>query len=146
MKGKMKKRTKSILTLVCIAMACTIAVAIPAIIGEFASDDFLTVNTITQTTTLGSNATYLITIKNIGNETDTFNLSAINPDNASVASLSQSEITLDAGQSGTVILNVTDDLITGPYSVLVNATSQTTGLSEEVETITAVVEEWEGEE
>lgn len=140
----MNKRTKNVAALVCIAMFCTIAVSV--IIAEFApDDDFLTVNTIAQTTTLGSNATYLFTIKNTGNETDTFILTAINPDNASVASLSQSIITLDPGQSGTVILNVTDDLITGPYSVLVNATSQTTGLSEEVETITAVVEEWEGE-
>ena len=140
----MNKRTKNIAALVCIAIFCTIAVSV--IIAEFApDDDFLTVNTIAQTTTLGSNATYLFTIKNTGNETDTFILTAINPDNASVASLSQSIITLDPGQSGTVILNVTDDLITGPYSVLVNATSQTTGLSEEVETITAVVEEWEGE-
>ena len=140
----MNKRTKNIAALVCIAIFCTIAVSV--IIAEFApDDDFLTVNTIAQTTTLGSNATYLFTIKNTGNETDTFILTAINPDNASVASLSQPTITLDAEQSGTVILNVTDDLITGPYSVLVNATSQTTGLSEEVETITAVVEEWEGE-
>ena len=140
----MNKRTKNVTALVCIAIFCTIAVSV--IIAEFApDDDFLTVNTIAQTTTLGSNATYLFTIKNTGNETDTFILTAINPDNASVASLSQPTITLDAEQSGTVILNVTDDLITGPYSVLVNATSQTTGLSEEVETITAVVEEWEGE-
>ena len=141
----MNKRTKNVAALVCIAMFCTIAVSV--IIAEFApDDDFLAVNTIAQTTTLGSNATYLFTIKNTGNETDTFILTAINPDNASVASLSQPTITLDAEQSGAVILNVTDDLITGPYSVLVNATSQTTGLSEEVETITAVVDEWEGEE
>jgi len=127
------------------AILCAIAATMPVIIGIIGQEDFIAVNTITQTTTLGSNATYLFTIKNTGNETDTFILTAINPDNASVASLSQSIITLDPGQSGTVILNVTDDLITGPYSVLVNATSQTTGLSEEVETITAVVEEWEGE-
>ena len=137
---EMNERTKSVVALVCIATVC--AIAISTIIAEFATDDFLSVNTITQTTTLGSNATYLLTINNTGNETDTFILTAINPDNASVASLSQSTITLDPGQSGTVILNVTDDLITGPYSVLVNATSQTSGLSDELETITAVVEEW----
>ena len=141
----MKKRVKSVFALVCMAILCAIAATMPVIIGIIGQEDFIAVNTITQTTTLGSNATYLFTIKNTGNETDTFILTAINPDNASVASLSQSIITLDPGQSGTVILNVTDDLITGPYSVLVNATSQTTGLSEEVETITAVVEEWEGE-
>jgi len=141
----MKKRVKSVFALVCMAILCAVAATMPVIIGIIGQEDFIAVNTITQTTTLGSNATYLFTIKNTGNETDTFILTAINPDNASVASLSQSIITLDPGQSGTVILNVTDDLITGPYSVLVNATSQTTELSEEVETITAVVEEWEGE-
>ena len=127
--------------LVCIAMVC--AIAIPAIIAEFATDDFVTVNTITQTTALGSNATYLITIKNIGNETDTFSMTAINMDNGSVAVLSQTEIILDSGQSGNVILNVTDDLVIGPYYVLVNATSQATGMTDGVETITAVVEEGE---
>ena len=127
--------------LVCIAMVC--AIAIPAIIAEFATDDFVTVNIITQTTALGSNATYLITIKNIGNETDTFSMTAINMDNGSVAVLSQTEIILDSGQSGNVILNVTDDLIIGPYYVLVNATSQATGMTDGVETITAVVEEGE---
>ena len=137
----MKKRTKSILALTCIATVC--AIAIPAIIAEFATDDFVTVNTITQTTVLGSNATYLITIKNIGDEADTFSLTTINMDNGSVAVLSQTEIILDSGQSGNVILNVTDDLVIGPYYVLVNATSQATGMTGGVETITAVVEEGE---
>ena len=138
----MKKKIKSILALVCIGLVCTIAV--PAIFGEYAqNEDFITVNTITQTTTLGSTATYLITITNTGNETDTFILSAINSDNASAAVLNQPTITLDAEQSGNVILNVTDDLVIGPYSVLVNATSQVSGLTGEVETLTAIVEEWE---
>jgi len=137
----MKKRTKSILALTCIATVC--AIAIPAIVAEFATDDFVTVNTITQTTVLGSNATYLIAIKNIGDEADTFSLTAINMDNASVAVLSQTEIILDSGQSGNVMLNVTDDFIIGPYYVLVNATSQATGMTDGVETITAVVEEGE---
>jgi uncharacterized membrane protein len=137
----MEKRTKNTLALVCIAMVC--AIAIPAIIADFASDDFITVNTITRTTTVGDNASYQITIENIGDETDTFSLIAINADNASVALLSQTEMILDPGQSGNVVLNVTDDLIAGPYCVLVNATSQTTGMADEVETITAVVEEWE---
>jgi uncharacterized membrane protein len=137
----MKQRTKSILALVCIAIFCTIAIS--AIIAEFGSGDFLSVNTITQTTTLGNTTTYLIVINNIGNETDTYNLSAINIDNASVASLSQSTLILETGQSGEVLLNVTDELIPGPYCVLVNVTSQTTGLTGEVETITAVVEESE---
>lgn len=135
----MKKRMKSILAVVCIGMVC--AVAMPAIIGEYASDGFVTVNTSSQIATMGSNATYLITIKNIGNETDTFNLTAINVDNASVAVLDQFTLTLDAEQSGNVRLNVTDDFIIGPYCVLVNVASQTSRLSDEVETVTAVVEE-----
>ena len=122
-------------------MVC--AIAIPTIIAEFATDDFVTVNTITQTTVLGSNATYLITIKNVGDEADTFSLTAINMDNGSVAVLSQTEIILDSEQGGNVILNVTDDLVIGPYYVLVNATSQATGMTDGVETITAVVEEGE---
>ena len=127
--------------MVCIAMVC--AIAIPVIIAEFATDDFVTVNTITQTTSLGNNAAYQITIKNIGDETDTFSLTTINADNASIAVLSQTEIILDPGQSENAILNVTDDLVIGPYYVLVNATSQATGMTDGVETITAVVEEGE---
>ena len=135
----MEKRTKNTLALVCIAMVC--AIAIPVIIADFASDDFVTVNTIIRTTTLGNNASYQITIENIGDETDTFSLTAINMDNASIAVLSQTEMILDQGQSGNVVLNVTDDLVAGPYCVLVNATSQTICLTGEVETTTAVVEE-----
>ncbi|MEA3281426.1 MAG: hypothetical protein U9Q68_02540 [Euryarchaeota archaeon] len=137
----MEKGTKNTLALVCIAMVC--AIAIPAIIADFASGDFITINTITRTTTLGDNASYQITIENIGDETGTFSLTAINTDNASIAVLSQTEIILDPGQSESVVLNVTDDLVAGPYCVLVNATSQTIGLTDEVETATAVVEEEE---
>ncbi len=136
----MVKTKKGLFAMMCIVIVC--AIAIPAIIGEFATDDLITVNTITQTTTLGNNTTYLITLTNIGNENETFNLTAINIDNVSVASLSQTTITLDTGQSGDLLLNVTDELIPGPYCVLVNATSQTTVLSDEVVTTTAVVEEW----
>ena len=137
----MKKAAKNIFALLCIWCAAVIPVAL----GIFGNGDFLTVNTITQTTLLGSNATYLITIENIGDETDTFSLRVINMDNASIAVLNQTEIILDPGQSGDVILNVTDDLITGPYYVLVNVTSQTIGLTDEVETTTAVIEEEEDE-
>jgi len=130
--------------LVCICIGIICIIAFPLIIGEYTTtDDFLTVNTTTETTTLGSNATYLITVMNTGNKTDTFNLTVINEDNASIALLSTTTLILEPGQSANVLLKVTDNLIPGPYSVLVNATSQTTGLSDEVETITAVVEEWE---
>ena len=137
---KMEKRTEAIFAFLCIGIVC--AVAMPVIIGEY-DNSFLTVNTTSQITTLGSNATYLLTITNTGNETDTFNLSTINIDDASVAVLNPFVIILDAEQSGNITLNVTDDFIIGPYCVLVNVTSQTSGLTDEVETITAVVEEWE---
>ena len=127
--------------MVCICIGIICIIAFPLIIGEYTTDDFLTVNTTTETTTLGSNATYLITVMNTGNKTDTFNLTVINEDNASIALLSTTTLILEPGQSANVLLKVTDNLIPGPYSVLVNATSQTTGLSDEVETITAVVEE-----
>ena len=140
----MKKKKKRVSLVVYIGIICIIA--FPLIIGEYTTDDFLTVNTTTETTTLGNNATYLITVTNTGDETDTFNLTVINEDNASIALLSTTTLILEPGQSVNVVLNVTDNLIPGPYSVLVNATSQTTGLSDEVKTITAVVEEWEGEE
>lgn len=135
-----KKRGKSVFALVCIVIVC--AIAVPAIIGESPPEDFITTNTTSQITILGSNTTYLITIKNIGNETDVYNITAINVDNASIAVLNQTEITLDGGQSGNITLNVADTEIIGPYSVMVNATSQTdAGVTDEVETITAVVEE-----
>jgi uncharacterized membrane protein len=138
---EMKKIAKNIFTLLCIGILC--AVAIPVIVGIVGNEDFLTVDAITRTTALGNNASYQVTIENIGDETDTFSLTAINMDNASIAVLSQTEILLDPGQSGNVVLNVTDDLVAGPYYVLVNATSQTIGLTGEVETTTAVVEEEE---
>ena len=136
----MEKRTKSIFALVCIAIVC--AIAVPAIIGESASDSFVTASTTSQITALGSNATYLITIKNTGNETDVYNLTVVNVDNASIAMLNQSAIILDVGQSGNVTLNVADTDVIGPYCVIVNAMSQAdAGVTDEVETLTAVVED-----
>ena len=119
-------------------MVC--AIAIPAIIAG--SDGFLTADTTSQITVLGCNATYLLTIENIGNEADTYNLTTTNIDDASVVVLNQSVITLDAGCSGNVTLNVTDDDIIGPYCVVVNATSRANAeVTDEIEIITAVVEE-----
>ena len=116
------------------------AIAIPAIIAG--SDGFLTANTTSQVTVLGCNATYLITIENIGDETDTYNLTTTNIDDASVVVLNRSFITLDSGCSGNVTLNVTDDDIIGPYCVVMNATSRTNAeVTDEIEITTAVVEE-----
>lgn len=131
----MNNPTKSFIVLTCIAVFC--AIVIPVIIAI--PDGFLTADTTSQITVLGHNATYLITITNTGNEADTYNLTATNIDNASIAVLNQSAITLDAGCSGNVTLNVTDNDIIGPYCVIVNATSQTN--ADEIETVTAVVEE-----
>ncbi len=134
----MNKTTKSFIALTCIAVLC--AIAIPAIIAI--PDGFLTANTTSQITVLGCNATYLITIENPGDETDTYNLTTTNIDDAGVAVLDRSAITLDAGCSGNVTLNVTDDDIIGPYCVVVNATSRTNAeVTDEIEIITAVVEE-----
>jgi hypothetical protein len=134
----MNKTTKSLIALTCIAVLC--AIAIPAIIAGH--DGFITADTTSQITVLGCNATYLITIENTRYETDTYDLTTTNIDNASVVVLNQSAITLDAGCRGNVTLNITDDDIIGPYCVVVNATSQTNaGVTDEIEIITAVVEE-----
>jgi len=134
----MNKTTKSFIALTCIAILC--AIAISASVAE--SGGFLTADTTSQITVLGHNATYLITIENNGNETDTYNLIAANIDNGSIAALNQSAITLDAGCSGNVTLSVTDNDDIGPYCVILNATSQTNAeMTDEIEIITAVVEE-----
>ena len=134
----MNKTTKSFIALVCIAALCVTAIS--TIIAG--SDGFLTADTTSKITVLGCNATYQIMIENTGDETDTYNLTATNPDDASVAVLNRSAITLDAGCSGNVTLNVTDNDIIGPYCVIVNATSQANAVvTDEIEIITAVVEE-----
>ena len=134
----MNKTTKSFIALVCIAVLCIITIS--TIIAG--SDGFLTADTTSQITVLGCNATYQIMIENTGDETDTYNLTITNIDSAGVAVLNQSVITIDAGCSGNVTLNVTDDDIIGPYCVTVNATSQANAdVTDEIEIITAVVEE-----
>ncbi|HDN65223.1 MAG TPA: hypothetical protein ENF23_02830 [Methanosarcinales archaeon] len=134
----MNTETKIFITLTCIAVVC--AITIPAIIAGH--DGFITADTTSQIMVTGCNATYLITIENTGAETDTYNLTTTNIDNASVVVLNRSAITLDAGCSGNVTLNVADDDIIGPYWVVVNATSQTNEeVTDGIEIITAVVEE-----
>jgi hypothetical protein len=70
----MNKATKSFIALVCTAVLCVIAIS--ATIAD--TDGFLTADTTSQITVLGCNATYLITIENTGDETDTYNLSTTN--------------------------------------------------------------------
>ena len=134
----MNKTTKSLIALTCIAVLC--AIAIPAIIAG--PDGFITADTTSQITVMGCNATYLITIENTRDETDTYNLTTTNIDNASVVVLNRSSITLDAGCSGNVTLHAADDGIIGPYCVIVNVTSLTNAeVTNEIEIVTAVVEE-----
>ena len=133
----MNKTTKSFITLACIVVLC--AIAISAIAGP---GGFLTADTTCQITTLGCNATYLLTIENTGDGTDTYNLTVTNIDNASLAVLSKYSVTLDTGQSTNITLSVADSETVGPYNIIVNATSQTdSGVTDEIEVITAVVEE-----
>jgi len=124
--------------MICISVPC--AIAISTIAAEY--EDFLTSDISSQITIVGCDATYQIRIENTGIKTDTYNLATTNIDNASIAVLNRSVITLDAGCSGNVTLNVTDADDIGPYSVIVNATSQTNAeVTDEIEILTAVVEE-----
>jgi VCBS repeat-containing protein len=68
----------------------------------------------------GQNATYLIYINNTGNVVNTFNLTVQNFDNADVAELNISTITLNPGQVGTALL-VVSDFDVGTYNVTVTA-------------------------
>ena len=135
----MKKKITIFITL--ISTVLLFAIVTTTILAGL-SDSFLITDTASQITVLGCNATYRIMIENPGNETDTYNLTITNIDNASVVVLDQSGITLDAGCTGNVTLNVTDDDIIGPYCVIVNATSQTNAVvTDEIEIVTAVIED-----
>jgi uncharacterized membrane protein len=112
---------------------------IPAI--TVGSGDFLAVNETYQIAALGCNATYLVTIGNAGDETDTYDLTLTNVDGAGLAVLSKYSVALDAGQSTNITLSVADSDTVGPYYVNVNVTSRNdSGVTDEIETVTAVVE------
>jgi|GEM_PF-4468922 len=68
----------------------------------------------------GQNATYVIYINNTGNIANTFNLTVQNFDNADVAELNISTITLNPGQVGTALL-VVSDFGVGAYNVIITA-------------------------
>lgn len=112
---------------------------IPAITGG--SGNFLAVNETYQIVTLGCNATYLVTVENAGDETDTYDLTLTNVDGAGLAVLSKYSVALDAGQSANITLSVADSDTVGPYYVNVNVTSRNDSGVTEIETVTAVVEE-----
>jgi uncharacterized membrane protein len=131
-------KTTKIITLTCIVVLS--AIAISAI--NAGSDGFLTADTTYQIAALGCNATYLVTIENTGDETDTYDMTLTNVDGAGLAVLSKYSVTLDAGQSTNITLSVADSDTVGPYYVNVNATSRNdSGVTDEIETVTAVVEE-----
>ena len=83
----------------------------------------LTINTTAQTTSAGTNATYILNLTNNGTDADTYTLIVTNANSASTAllntSLSQS---LNAGQSVIFALNVTNTS-SGTFLVNVTATS-----------------------
>jgi len=106
------------------------------------SGDFLAVDETYQIVALGCNATYLVTVENAGDETDTYDLTLTNVDGAGLAVLSKYSVALDAGQSANITLSVADSDTVGPYYVNVNVTSRNdSGVTDEIETVTAVVEE-----
>ena len=73
--------------------------------------------------TTNETVNYTIIVINTENVRDTFNLTVINMDNASVAELSTDSITIDAGANGYVALEVADET-DGGYNVAVTATPQ----------------------
>ena len=84
------------------------------------------------------NATYTIGVMSTMSNTETFDLTFANLDNASVAEISNSTITLDQYAIGEVTLNVTDADV-GDYRVTVSATSQTNPEINTSATITTTV-------
>ncbi|RLG62378.1 hypothetical protein DRO02_08120, partial [archaeon] len=83
----------------------------------------LTVDKTKKSTTPNVNATYLITVENIGTRTDNYTLVIDNPMNASVAELNKKSVRLLPGANETVMLNVTDEKL-GTYMVNVTAISE----------------------
>ncbi len=80
----------------------------------------ITADNATKSTVVNVNATYVLTVTNTGNVLDTFDLAVQNPQNATVAALNMPAITLNAGASGTVLLNVTN-ATAGSFVVSVTA-------------------------
>ncbi|APH38533.1 hypothetical protein BHR79_02865 [Methanohalophilus halophilus] len=82
------------------------------------------------------NATYAVTITNNGNTDDTYNLSVVNLQ-ADYASLNKSSVPLDAGESETILLNVSSEY-GGTYDVIMVAQSQKSAEYDSVITTTKV--------
>jgi len=99
----------------------------------------LTVDKPAETTATNVNATYTLTVNNMGTVEDTFHRIVDNADNAAVADLSEYQVTLASGENATVLLNVTDETANG-YRVNVTAISQgNTSVFDYVNTTTTVI-------
>jgi len=75
-----------------------------------------------QTTNENVNATYLLTVTNIGSTADTYTLSVLNIEGATTAALNRTLMQLSGGASDIVALNVTNTAA-GTFNVTVTATS-----------------------
>ncbi|MCZ7406584.1 MAG: hypothetical protein O8C67_16880, partial [Candidatus Methanoperedens sp.] len=84
----------------------------------------LSVNTITQETSAGTNATYILNLTNEGSETDTYTITSSNPDNAAIAGTNLTSVTLGAGAGKVFNLNVNNPY-PGDFRINVTATSET---------------------
>ncbi len=82
----------------------------------------LNADTTEKTTKPNVNAEYAIKLENIGEKEDTYDLSVSNPDNADVAKLNKQSVSLPAGESETITLNVADEIV-DTYRINVTATS-----------------------
>lgn len=102
-------------------------------VGVTAYGVALTVDTEEKTTAPDAIATYYLTVQNTGNVGDTFDLSVSNLNNAAIAILSSNSVTLPAGHSTTILLNVTTPTVE-TYNVNVIATSR--GNTSKSDTIT----------
>ena len=90
-----------------------------------------------KTTYKGVNATYELTVTNTGNAADDFTLQVNNPDNASVAVLDKSSLTLGAVESQIIHLNVTNETA-GIFNVTVYVASDNANATTENITTTVV--------
>jgi len=99
----------------------------------------LTVDASSKITFPNVNATYTLTVKNTGDSQDTYSLTLANLNNAGIASLSVTSVTLISGASTTVQLNVTN-ATSGTFNVSVTATSTNdVNIKSTINTTTGVV-------
>ncbi|WP_456486909.1 lamin tail domain-containing protein [Candidatus Alkanophaga liquidiphilum] len=113
----------------------------PSSIEAYVSEYFvkLAADAYEKSTFTGINATYVLTVSNLGSTNATFGLTLENINGAAVAALNVTSVTLNAGENATVLLNVTD-AAAGTYNVKVTATCvEDPGASDEVTLTTNVL-------